>query len=142
MKTLKHLTLLACAAMLTLALPSCNLFGDEDLVGMDAADVKSSLLIGTWRNDSNAKNYKSYYTTSSKLPDASYKDGSDWTVGGETTEGQEGTEFYYKVAGNRLTEQHPNMSTYLPREYTLLTLTSSKLEYFDSFNDVTSWTKQ
>jgi hypothetical protein len=142
MKTLKHLTLIACAAMLTLALPSCNLFGgDDDPVGMNAADVKPALLIGKWKNDGNANNFKRYTTTSSKLPDASYEDGSDWTLG-ETTEGQEGTEFYYKVVGNRLTEQYPNMSTYLPRQYTLITLTANKLEYFDSYNETTSWTKQ
>jgi hypothetical protein len=139
MKTLKHLTLLACAAMLTLALPSCNLFGDDDLVGMDAADVKSSLIIGKWKNDGNSSNYKRYTTTSSKL--SGHQDGSDWTIG-ETTEGQEGTEFYYKIEGNRLTEQHPTAGIYTPRQYTLMTLTSTKLEYFDSFNDVTSWTKQ
>ncbi len=113
---------------------------DDDPVGMDPTKVDATLLIGKWKNDGNSANYKKYTnTTSAQL--SGNKEGSDWTVG-ETTEDQEGTEFYYKVEGNQIKEQHPNMSTYILRVYTIVTLTSTKLEYFDQYNEVTSFTKQ
>ncbi len=115
---------------------------DDDPVGMDPSKVDVSLLVGKkWKSDSNPDWYKKYTTTASpSVLDGSYKYGSDWTIG-ETTEDQEGTEFYYKVEGNQIKEQYPTMSIYTPRIYTIKTLTATKLEYFDSY-DVFSFTKQ
>ncbi|MDR1225573.1 MAG: hypothetical protein LBK47_01570 [Prevotellaceae bacterium] len=141
MKQFRILALLLALAGLTLV-TSCST--DDSPTAMDASQVNPSLLIGKWRNDQSASNYKKYTTTTRTLPggDDSYdKYGSDWTIG-ETTEDQVGTEFYYKVDGNQIKEQYDNAGTPLTRIYTLMTLTSTKLEYFDHFDQVYSFTKQ
>jgi hypothetical protein len=114
---------------------------EDPPVPMKAEDVNASLLIGTWVNNNNAKDFYKFTTASSGKPDNSYKDGSDWLVG-ETTEGQEGTEFYYKVNGNKLTMQYPDMEIYIPRYYTFSVLTATKMEYFEADNTLHSFTKK
>ncbi|GHT12909.1 hypothetical protein AGMMS4956_08230 [Bacteroidia bacterium] len=115
---------------------------DEDPpVAMKAEDVNASLLIATWKNDNDAKQFMKFTNQSSGKPNGSYKDGSDWYIG-QTSEDQEGTEFYYKVDGNKLILEYVNMETYLTRNYTLNTLTANKLVFFEADNDVHHFTKQ
>jgi len=139
MKKLNFLPLLLALACIVFV-SSCNK-DDNTPKAMNANDVNPSLIIGKWKNDQNPNFYKKYTTESSGKPDDSYFDGSDWTIG-ETTEDQDGTEFYYKIEGNVLREQYPNMSIYLPRVYTLMALTERRLQYFDQYNEVYSFTKQ
>jgi len=147
MKQLKFLSLLLAIATMA-CVTSCK--KDEDIPkAMNAADVNPALLVGTWKsekpfysNKPNSYNYKTYTTEAApEVLDGSYEYGSDWTIG-ETVENQEGTEFYYKVEGNILREQHPDMSIYVPRVYTLMTLTASRLQYFDQYHEVYSFNKQ
>jgi hypothetical protein len=150
MKTLKLLSLLlACACMVFVS--SCKK-DDPPPKPMNAADVDTALLIGTWKSDRpfysnkpDSYNYKRYTSTVATVSNSTindtYKDGKDWTIG-DTEENSEGVEFYYRVDGNVLREQHPDMSIYILRVYTLMTLTASRLQYFDQFNEVYSFTKQ
>ena len=142
MKQLKFLSLLLGIAVMVGA-TSCK--KDDTPKAMNPADVNPALLIGKWKNDANPSWYKKYTANAAELPsgfDASYdKYGSDWTLG-EKEEDEEGTEFFYKVEGNQLKELFDNMGTPLPRIYTLKTLTSAKLEYFDHFHEIYSFTKQ
>jgi len=112
---------------------------DDSPTALKADQVDASLLIGTWKNDNDANNFKTYTTKGGVYAGTSY--GSDWTIG-ETTEDQEGTEFYWKLEGNKLTELYPNMDGYITRIYTLSKLSSTQLEYFDGADDITSYTKQ
>jgi hypothetical protein len=144
MKQLKFLSLLLAIAG-TVCVTSCKK-DDNTPKGMNPADVNPTLLIGKWRNDGNPNSYKKFTTDTAVFPngkfDPSYdKYGSDWTLG-DKEEDEEGTEFFYKVEGNQLKELYDNMGTPLPRIYTFKTLTHNKLEYFDHYNEIYSFTKQ
>lgn len=105
---------------------------------MDAADVNPTLLIGTWKNNSDVNDFKQY--TQTAAADGN-KEGFAWYAG-ETIKGQDGTQFYYKVEGNKIYEQEDFMAGTFPRVYTLMSLTKSQLQYFDQFDEIFTFTKQ
>ena len=113
---------------------------DDTPTAMDVAKVRPEYLLGKWRNDKNDNDFYKFTNNLTTLIAGNYKEGSDWLLG-ETTEDQAGTEFYYRVDGNKLKMQYKNMEMWLPRDYTLSELTETTLKFFEADGDVHSYTK-